>query len=422
MSARMPTESRAAQGSFLLGGEPLVFHCHHYNVALQNTIEECLGPESDGLLCDAATEVVAAQLRAVLAENPACQGFAERLQLAAELSRLLGFGVLQIEGDSEGGRVRAPRAHYAQGYRAKGIQRTKPACAFHAGFVAAAFAVAAGQPAGTYVAEEVACRAVQGGTCEFVVTNAGPTGRRPIPASVGEGRVPMVLAPPLGATGHIDSPGIIQALGSLPLAGNEEGLIPAFGVYLTRHYANYYNRISYEFERRLAAAHPALLAPARMALIEAGHICAFHTFGGIGVSAEWDGLIRPQCRDRADWFHGLVACVNALGWGCWRTVELVPGELAVVDVYGSYESNGRLAMYGETTAGSCFLHNGGVAGLMNLLWVGDLTQRPTLDATYYASIYGQPDAFVAEEVRCRSKGDDRCTIVARRQRGELLTF
>lgn len=422
MSARFPSELRADHGSFLLGGEPLVFHCHHYNIALQSTIEECLPDEASALLSDAGTEVVAAQLAAIVAANPDCTQFDARLQLAAELSRLLGFGRVQFEGDAAGGRMLAPRAHYAQGYRAKGIRRSTPGCWFHAGYAAAAFAVAAGQPAGAYHAREVRCGAVHGGPCEFEVMAERPPGAAIILDSVGQGEVPSVLAPPIGSTGNIDSVGIISALRGLPLSGNEEGLIPAFGVYLTRHYANYYNRVSYEFERRLAERHPSLLIPARLALIEAGHICAFNTFGGIGISAEWDGLIRPQCRDRADWFHGLVACVNALGWGCWRTVELVPGEQAIVDVYGSYESNGRLAMYGKTTAGSCFLHNGGVAGLMNLLWVGDLTQRPTLNAEYYGQIYSQPDAFVAEEVRCRSKGDDRCTIVARRQKPGALTF
>lgn len=420
MMPDIPSELRADQGSFLMAGEPLVFHCHHYNVALQNTIEECLGEESDVLLTDAGTEVVAAQLGAIVQHNPACESFAARLQLAAEVSRLLGFGLLNFSGDRDGGRVVAPRAHYAQGYRAKGIRRTTPACWFHAGFAAAAFSVAAGRPAGSYIAREIRCGAVDGGACEFEVQPSKVTRR--LPTSVGAGRVPTRLAPPIGATGNLDSPGIIAALRTLPLTGNEEGLIPAFGVYLTRHFANYYNRVSYEFERRLAEAHPSLLIPARMALIEAGHICAFNTFGGIGLSAEWDGLIRPHCRDKSDWFHGLVACINALGWGCWRTVELIENERAVVDIYGSYESNGRLAMYGETTAGSCFLHNGGVAGLMNLLWVGDLTQRPTLNADYYASIYSQPDAFIAEEIRCRSKGDDHCTIVARRQKPGSAAF
>ena len=53
----IPSELREDQGSFLSGGEPLVFHCHHYNIALQQAIEECLPEGYVRLLTDAATEV-----------------------------------------------------------------------------------------------------------------------------------------------------------------------------------------------------------------------------------------------------------------------------------------------------------------------------------------------------------------------------
>lgn len=412
MSVQIPTELREAQGSFLSAGEPLVFHCHHYNVALQRTIEECLPEAAPEVLTDAATEVAQAQLAAILRENPGRTGFSERLAVAAEVSRIQGFGTLRIDGDESGGTAVAPRAHYAHGWRVKHGRRDTPTCWFHAGYLAGAFAAAASRPAGSYQALETSCGAVTGGDCKFLIREAS----RPLPASVGAGVTEGALPPPLGTTGNIQSAVIIDALRRMPIEGNEEGLIPAFGVYLTRHYANYYNRISYEFEDRLGKTHPSLLEPARLALIEAGHRCAFHTFGGIAESVEWEGLILPMCRDKADWFHGIVACVNAFGWGCWRTVELVPGERAVLDVFNSYEACGRLAMYGRAEQGSCYLHVGGLAGLMNLLWVGDLTQRPTLDSAYYDEIYSQPEAFFGEEIRCRSKGDDRCTIVATRKR------
>lgn len=415
MSLQIPTELREAQGSFLSAGEPLVFHCHHYNIALQKTIEECLPESAPEVLTDAATEVAHAQLSAILQANPERHGFGERLAAAAEVSRIQGFGTLRIEGDPRGGYAVAPRAHYAHGWRVKHGLRDTPTCWFHAGYLAAAFAAAAGRPAGSYEAVETSCGAVTGGDCSFVIREAGKV----LPRSVGAGVVSPSDAPGVGQgelNGHINAAAIIDALRRMPIEGNEEGLIPAFGVYLTRHYANYYNRISYEFEQRLGQTHPSLLEPARLALIEAGHRCAFHTFGGIGESIEWEGLILPMCRDKSDWFHGIVACVNAFGWGCWRTVELIPGERAVLDVYGSYEASGRLAMYGRAEQGACYLHTGGLAGLMNLLWVGDLTKQPTLDSAYYDEIYSQPEAFFGEEIRCRSRGDDRCTFVATRKR------
>ena len=59
-----------------------------------------------------------------------------------------------------------------------------------------------------------------------------------------------------------------------------------------------------------------------MLLVEAGYRCAFHTFGGIMSSAEWDAVIKPQCEDWKDWVHGMVATINALGWGVYRVAEL----------------------------------------------------------------------------------------------------
>jgi hypothetical protein len=292
--------------------------------------------------------------------------------------------------------------------------RPTAVCDYLAGYLAGAFAAAAGKPAGSYRAVETTCHAVTGGECHFRVEPARDG--RSLPSSVGAGAMPQAAAPPCGATGNVQSQAVTDAVRGMPIAGNEEGLIPAFGVYLTHHFANFYNRISYAFVDKLERMSRALVGPARLALIEAGHVCAFNTFGGIGESAEWEGLVQPMCRDHADWFHGLVAVANALGWGCWRTVELIPGARAVVDLYASYESNGRLAMYGKTDHGACYLATGGLAGLMNLLWVGDLTTRPRLDEAYYAQIYTQPESFVGEEVRCRSKGDDRCTVVVERRR------
>jgi hypothetical protein len=60
---------------------------------------------------------------------------------------------------------------------------------------------------------------------------------------------------PIGQQAEPETPvnreGITQAVVGMPLAGNAQGMIPAFGVYLTRMYADYYNRISFAFEREL---------------------------------------------------------------------------------------------------------------------------------------------------------------------------
>ena len=213
----------------------------------------------------------------------------------------------------------------------------------------------------------------------------------------------------------IDERAVIEAVASLGIAGDDEGLIPAFGLYLTRHMADYYNRIAYATARRIADT--GLEEDARALLVEAGHVCAFNTFGGIMKSAEWDAVVRPMIESREDWVRGMVAIVNAFGWGRWAVERLVPNETLHVSIVDSYEATGWIRDYPRSDRPRCYLACGGVAGLMNLLYVGDITEGPVLDQHYYNGLRGRSDVFVAEELACAAAGDARCEVVAQRSRG-----
>jgi predicted hydrocarbon binding protein len=211
----------------------------------------------------------------------------------------------------------------------------------------------------------------------------------------------------------IDERAIIEAVSGLDIAGNDEGLIPAFGLYLTRHLADYYNRISFATARRLERDGE-LVDDARALLVEAGHTCAFNTFGGIMKSAEWDAVVRPMLESREDWVRGMVAVVNTLGWGRWRVKELAPNEKLVIAIEHSYEAAGWLRDYPVSEHPRCYLAAGGVAGLMNLLYVGDITAAPVLDGAYYVQLFRSGERFTAHETHCRARGDAHCEIVATR--------
>src|SRR5262249_20404513 len=158
-------------------------------------------------------------------------------------------------------------------------------------------------PAGSFRAVETSCAATtaSGGAAVCTIrVEATPTPRA-LPDPVGGGVLLGAMPPREPVPSTIDEPAILAALAKLPLRGNEEGVIQAFGLYATWHYANYYNYISYEFERRLTAHLAELQDAAREVLVEAGHVCAFNTFGGIMESPEWAALIEPMCRSRADW-------------------------------------------------------------------------------------------------------------------------
>ncbi|HHO50794.1 MAG TPA: hypothetical protein ENK18_07930 [Deltaproteobacteria bacterium] len=208
----------------------------------------------------------------------------------------------------------------------------------------------------------------------------------------------------------MDYDGIFDALTSLELPIDEDGFIPAFGVYLTRHYANYYNRISFEFLRSLLDSFGSDgLQVARELLVEAGHVCAFNTFGGIMTSSEWDALIRPSLQSREDWVHGIVAAVNALGWGRWQVSEVSEAEATFV-IHDDYESVGYLASYGVSEHPVSFLAEGAVMGIMDLVYLGDVHDKPTFDEALYDHLFKSEASYAADLVTSRATGDETTTI------------
>jgi hypothetical protein len=214
----------------------------------------------------------------------------------------------------------------------------------------------------------------------------------------------------------VDERIVTEAVAGLELNGNEEGLIPAFGLYLTKHFADYYNRISYGLLGAFIRELPELEEDAIALLTEAGHVCSFHTFGGIMLSVEWDAVVKPMIETREDWVKGMIGVINALGWGRYRLRELVPGEHLVMQINDSYEAAGLLEGYGRAAHPRCYLASGGAAGLMNLLYQGDVTKRPVLNDDYYHEVFGHAQSFRARETRCLAMGDSHCEIIVERQK------
>ena len=213
----------------------------------------------------------------------------------------------------------------------------------------------------------------------------------------------------------VDTNAIARAVGTLPLVGNEEGLIPAFGLYLTRHFATFYNRASFALLHAAEARSEDAAAVARASLVEAGHCCAVKKFWGVILSQGGGGGVMPMVESREDWVHGIVGVINALGWGVWRVDALRGGEELTVSIANSYESDGYLADYPRRASdGVCFLATGGVAGIMNLVYHGDIAARPALDDAFYQQLFHAPGRFEAREIACRAAGAERCEVVARR--------
>lgn len=404
MEPNVPADIDLVHRRCVVGHEPMIFHCHHYNTFLQRSIQDAEYIDSAPFLVGAGAEIAYGQLAALFSEQ-GLRDVGQRKDLAQKIYSWAGFGTFDLSALSEtGGTVRTPNSHYAFSWRAKWEHASSPVCYFASGWLAGALAAIYDKPNGSYSVEHTHCSAVASDSdCVFVLKAGAPNYRIYSPVGVGslsDHRVREI--PP----NHVDYDGILNAVGGLPLVGNDEGLIPAFGVYLTRHYANYYNRISFEFLRELTAKFGSEGGDVAVPLlVEAGHVCAFNTFGGIMMSTEWDALIRPNLQSAEDWVHGIVAVVNALGWGRWQVTKVSEAEAEFV-IHDDYESVGYLAMYGNSERPVSFLAEGAVAGIMNLVYVGDIANKPSLTPTFYDRLFKQPDVYHAHSLTSKAMGDE----------------
>jgi predicted hydrocarbon binding protein len=393
-------------GRAVRAGQPLVFHCNHYNRWLQNTLRLDPTLQMDDVIVAAAASAARAQIAQAAAEAGLQEPRAV-LALARELFRVQGFGTLDLSGLSKGGgTATTPVSHYGQTLF---LGADEPPLSaqnlLDRGFAQGAAEAAFGEP---FHVVDATCQSL--GNAVGTVTLAPGLGEGPRYDAVGVGHHSDESPGPIHDSA-IDEPAVLAALATLDLDGNEEGLIPRFGVMLTQHYANFYNRISFEFVRRMRGS--GMTEGAEELLTHAGFRCAFHTFGGIMLSDEWNAVVRPMIRSTDDWIHGMVACVNALGWGVWRVHELSADRI-VVRIHDDYESAGYRAMYGQADQPVSYLAAGGVAGIMHLVRIGDIHERPTLDAAFYERCFEVDAPFRSHCTRSQAMGAPYTEIVAER--------
>jgi hypothetical protein len=359
---------------------------------------------SDGIAEDFNPRHLLRNSIATLVQELQHQGYS-RADLELEFTRC-GFGILQQTSPTQ---VNALNSHYGQASYLLG--QPEKGCFFDAGFITGMI----GQ-----TATETTCRHNGAVMDSFTLSDVAA-----IPANS------LILSPPFTPVperfhfdgceiinANIDEAKIISAVATLPLHGRTQaeggdGLIPAFGVVLTNHYADYYNIISYEtYHRMLQAGLPSEMAAD--AFEQCGHVCAFNTFGGIAESPEFYGLVVPNCKTVQDWIHGLVAVINALGWGVWRVEKIVPGEELVIRIYNSYEGIGYRRLYPKTTEHTLsFLAMGAVRGLAHLFWKIDIRERPKLTQEFYTEVFNKRNGqFHIEQTHAIAAGDGYDRIVA----------
>src|SRR5512134_3154798 len=95
----------------------------------------------------------------------------------------------------------------------------------------------------------------------------------------------------------IDGNKIIHAVMEGSRIRDAKGIIPLFGVYLSLFFVQYYNKLSFDFEKEMGEKRQSESAAL---LVQAAQECGYATFHGIRSSREWEELVRPMIETTED--------------------------------------------------------------------------------------------------------------------------
>lgn len=349
-----------------IGGEAMIFHCHHYIMNLQRTILDADYIDGSRFLIGSAVDAVYYQL------SNLCEGLDVEAskKMAEDIYKCFGFGLIDLSCmDENGCELKTTSSFFSKTWEMKFGQRSEPIDYYTTGFLAAAYAViynkslkdiSAIQTTCLACGDEVNTHVIKLGECNYdTYPKKSPTEFKEVPKlKIDWEHEEAITKAFLGA--------------HATMVGNEEGLIPAFGVYLTRNQSDYINRLQFEFVHKMTeVAGEYGVTLAGELLLEAGHACGFFTYGGIMTSNEWETAVKPYLKTKEDWIKGLAALVNTMGWGYHTAVELSE-DRAVFRNYNDFEDLSYMRMYGKSNYPVHWANSGGFTGLMQLIYNSDL--------------------------------------------------
>lgn len=370
-----------SKGLRIIGNQNTVIHCHHYNARVQATIESQKGIDGKSIFRKAAEKVFSKQINSIVTSHPTEDKYA----LVEELYALSGYGKINFPKDQLV--IKAPFSHFVEGWQCGSLRRKGPVCTLTEGYITAALYVITGRH---HEVKETACANDGHQNCQFEILPATE-----LKLDLHENAGPEIIMPAdfKEAPSNINKQAVIEAVSTLPVYGNIQGLIPAFNVYLASTPQEFYNTISYDFVREMEKI--GKLKIAQSLLIEDAEFCALNTFSGIMCSDEWKGLIAPMLKDKKDSMFGLVAIANALGWGRIYIRSHIPAQHLELACYNGYEAYGYLKDLGNSLTPQCLMLNGVSSGLMSLVYqTGEFEDRIGL--------------YNTEETKCLTQGHDCC--------------
>jgi len=154
-----------------LDGVMVSLHCHHYNCGLVKALEEMKGVNAREIFIQASTEEFYENFKNYISNHLEGKTVSEKMDVAADLYRLMGFGRLDLSGLNEfGGLAHSDSSYYVTGWLAKYGRRKTPVCHLTCGFISGIMEAIYGETAGKYTVEEKKCMITGDDICEFVVS------------------------------------------------------------------------------------------------------------------------------------------------------------------------------------------------------------------------------------------------------------
>ena len=407
----------AGQDLTTLAGIPYVYHCHHFNLFHDQTVEDAAGEEAAFHLRVEAARRAGGKLLRALSHEVGAQTPAERLALASRLIHWMGHGRLDLLADATGGTARGEYLHYSFAWRekyGKKVRRRFPADAFGTGFAAAATEVAYDLEPGALRAREESCFACREEACAIeLVPDAGE--RLPVAASQPQtGEVMELSGLEEGRISEIAA-GLKEFVAGVE--ADSRGLIQGFGLFITRHLSSYYDQTAYDTIHHVEKDNPPMVPVVEELFGESGHVCVFYTFGNIMLSPEWEGLVGKPTGDVEDTVVSCTAIARGLGFGHWTIEELEADRRLVLRSSTNYEAPFYLETYGRSEKPRSYFFANAARAFMQLAHRVDWSQSTQLDEALYQSLFKTGLRWNIEQTRCLTRGDEFSEVVVSRAGG-----
>lgn len=131
---------------------------------------------------------------------------------------------------------------------------------------------------------------------------------------------------------------VVKQLANIEVRGNENGLIPAYNVFVNQLPVEFWNQFAL---RMLKACPPERRLEVETALIRAAYECGYHTGYGIINSEEFKAVVMPMVTEGAkDVLRGAYAVFTAWGWAKSGIAHIEEGQRMIIRATDYYESDG----------------------------------------------------------------------------------